>query len=118
MLAGELIEMVLQNLSRILHLRSLLAMPYLQKKTFSEIPCSHACRIEFLHYLQHGQHLFLISLDICTERKVVDDAVYAPAEISVIIQASDYERSHGILMLGKVAVSQLLLQALGKAFLY
>ena len=67
MLACELIEMVLQNLGRILHFWSLPAMSDLQKKTFTKIPCSHACRIEFLHYLQHGKHLFFISLDIRTE---------------------------------------------------
>ena len=91
MLAGELIEMILQNLYGILHSRSLLAKPDLKQETFAKVSRSHACRLELLNDLEHLQYFFFGSLDIRPERKIIHDAVYASAKITVIIKAADKE---------------------------
>ena len=118
MLAGELIEMILQNLYGILHSRSLLAKPDLKHKTFAKVSRSHACRLELLNDLEHLQYFFFGSLDIRPERKIIHDAVYASAKITVIIKAADKERSHGILMFSKIPISELFLKTLGEALLH
>ena len=118
MLAGELIEMILQNLYGILHSRSLLAKPDLEQKTFTKVPRTHACRLELLNDLEHLQHLLFSCLDIRPERKIVHNAVDASAKIPVIIKAADKERSHGILMFSKIPISELLLKALCKTLLH
>ena len=118
MLVGELVEMILQNLHGVLDRRGLLAMPYLQKQTFTKVPGSDSRRIKLLNYLEHVENLFLISLHIGTERQVIDDTVNASAQIAVIVEAADKKRCHGILMLGEITVSELFLKTLGKTFLY
>ena len=117
MLVGKLIEVILQDLYSIFHSRRLLAQPYLKKETFAQVSCTDPGRFELLNHLQHLKHLFLRSLNICPERKIINNTVDASSEISVIIQASDKERCDGILMFGKISVSQLFLKTLGKALL-
>ena len=91
MLVGELCEMMLKNLYCIFNLRSLAAALDLEKEAFLKITGTYSCRLELLNHLEHLEHFLLCSLNVCPERKVIHQAVYASSEIAVIIKASDYE---------------------------
>ena len=118
MLAGKLIEMIFQDYFSIDDLRGALLMLYLKKQTLTQVSCTHSCRLELLDDSKHLQHLFLCRLHIGSERQVVNYAVYASAKISVIVKTADDERADCYLMLSKIPIPQLFLEALGKAFLY
>ena len=91
MLVGELCEMMLKNLYCIFNLRSLAAALDLEKEAFLKITCTNSGRLELLNHLEHLQNFLLCGLDVCPEREVIHQAVYASSEIAVIIKASDYE---------------------------
>ena len=118
MLAGEVIEVILQNLDCKLDLRGPLAMSDLQEKTLSQISCSDSSRFKLLDHLQHLQQFLLCSLNIGTERKVVNYTVKTSTKIAVIIKATYKKRGHRILMLSQLAIAQLLLKALSKTLFY
>ena len=118
MLVGKFVEVVLKYLFRILNIRCLLHIAYLKQKTFPKVTGSHANRLKLLHHLQHLQHFLLIRLHIRTEGKVINNAVYASAKITVIIKTAYDERADSILMLGEIPIAKLLLKALRKTLLY
>ena len=118
MLVGELIEMMLQDLGGDLHLRRPAAVLDLKQETFLKVACAYTGRFKLLNDFEHGKNLLLGSLDICPERKVIHHTVNASSQIAVIVKAANDERSHSILMLGEIAITQLLLEALSEALLY
>ena len=118
MLAGEVIEIIGQDLNGILHGRSLLAQFDLKKKAFAKITGSHSGRLKLLDHLKHLQHFFFRCLHIGPERKIIHYTFYASAQIAVIIKASDKERCHSILMFCQISITELLLKTLRKAFLH
>ena len=113
----EGIELVGQHADGIGHGRRALFVFQLNQQALPEIPGAHPGRFEFLHHLQHLLHLLGIGLDAGPEGQVVHEGFDVPPEVSVIVQRADDERGHGALVVGEVAVAQLLQEALGETLL-
>ena len=117
MLVGEFIEIIAKYLLGIVHFRTSLQVLDLQKEAFPQISGPDSRRLEFLDDLQHFKNIILVCIDIGSQCYIIDNTVNAASEVAVIIKTADDEGADGILLLGQIAVAELLLKALGEAFL-
>ena len=115
--ALELVEAVADDADGIGHGGRLLLVLQLDEKAFAEVAGAYAGRLELLDDLEHRLHLGCIGGDAGAEGEVIDQGLDVAAEIAVVVQTADDKSGHGPLVLGKVPVAQLLLEALRKALL-
>ena len=117
MLVRKLLEIICQDSLRIDDLRCLLQPFELDEQAFAQVSGAYSRRVELLNDMQHVQHFFAGRRDVHPESQVIHDTVNVPAQVSVIVQASDYERRHVMLLFAQIPETQLVHKALRKTLL-
>ena len=100
MLVGEILEIIPDNPDCIFGLlRPAIPLLHLKldEKAFLQVSGADTVRLEFLNNPQQAQNLFTVSLYGSLECKVIDNRLDVPAEVSVLIQASDQKRRYLVL---------------------
>ena len=118
MLAGKLLEILLQDSFSQFGFRSLSRSFELKQKAFAKIPCTNSCRFKTLNNLQHFLNFLAVALNICPESQVIHQRLQVPAKVTVIIQRAYDKGSNLPFVVGKIAETQLLEKALGETLLY
>ena len=113
----EGIELGIQDAYGILYGGRALFVLQLYQEAFPQVTGTNSGRLKLLDNFEHILHLLGRCLLACAESEVIHQGFDVPAEVAVIVKGADDEGGDGSLVIREIAVSQLLLKALGEALL-